>query len=299
VIPAYNHGRYLGQAIESVFAQTFRDLDVTVVDDGSTDDTEAVVAKFGSAVRYVRQENLGLGAARNTGVALTKGPWLAFLDADDWWKPRKLERQVMAVEQTPHIGVAYTGAELVDAQGKSLGPFPRSGPHGRVLARLWENNFICSGSNALVRRASLGRVGGFDEARAMMGVADWDLWIRMAAYDEFAYVDEPLVCYRVRPDAMHQDWTAMMRGEYQLLRKYLDESGRHISLPGVSDVKLSLPGWSVSLARRAGKPREARRFFWAVLRQSPWFVARHLTLVREYLASFRDEFRRNAHAHRY
>ena len=110
IIPAYNAGRTISIAIESVFAQTFRDHEVVVVDDGSTDDTGERVAEYGSAVRYVRQPNGGPGSARNEALRHARGRLVAFLDADDVWLPRKLERQVAYFAQYPDTGLLHSAA---------------------------------------------------------------------------------------------------------------------------------------------------------------------------------------------
>jgi glycosyltransferase involved in cell wall biosynthesis len=287
VIPSYNHGRFLTRTVRSVLDQTFQDFDLVIVDDGSTDDTEAVVSRLDARVEYVKQGNAGLGAARNTGARMADGEWLAFLDADDSWKPEKLERQLAAVTTPGPVGVVYTGAEFTDEAGHRTGVFPHTGPYGRVLDTLWKANFVCSGSNALVRRSSFERAGGFDEARVVMGVADWELWIRLAAFDEFACVEEPLICYTRRPNGMSQDYPAMMQGEYYLLHKHLDASERWLRVPGSPDLRLPPPPWSVSLARRMGRPDEARRYFLSLLQSDPLGTLAAKIPVREFLASFR------------
>src|SRR5262245_57535681 len=107
IIPAYNAGRTISAALQSVFAQTFRDFEVIVVDDGSTDDTAARVAEWSKAIHYVRQRNRGPAHARNEGVARAKGRLIAFLDADDIWFPRKLQRQVLYFDRFPATGLLH------------------------------------------------------------------------------------------------------------------------------------------------------------------------------------------------
>ena len=103
VIPAYNAGKYVGRAIESVLAQTRKADEIIVVDDGSTDDTAEVVERFGDAVRFIRQENAGASFARNTGIEAATSDWIAFLDADDEWLPNKLKLQTEHLERNPNL----------------------------------------------------------------------------------------------------------------------------------------------------------------------------------------------------
>src|SRR5690348_13004759 len=119
-ITTYNRARYLPEAIESILAQTIRDLEIVVVDDGSTDDTDAVVAPYLGRVRYVRQANGGRAAARNAAVRLARGELIGFCDSDDRWLPDRLERQLQALESWPEVGMVHGQVELVDDAGRAL-----------------------------------------------------------------------------------------------------------------------------------------------------------------------------------
>src|SRR5438309_10234328 len=120
VIPTYNHARFLTRAVDSVLAQTLSPAEVIVVDDGSTDETHAVLARFGGRVRAIRQENGGVAAARNNGVRMSTGHLLAFIDADDIWLPDKLRCQVERFIAEPDLGLVHCGGEDVDADGTVL-----------------------------------------------------------------------------------------------------------------------------------------------------------------------------------
>jgi len=167
IIPAYNSAATIGKAIESVLAQTLQPVEVLVVDDGSLDCTAEVVSRFDTPVRLIRRENGGPGAARNSAARQAKGDWLALLDADDTWLPNKLERQADYTFQ-PEYDVILGLGHLSDA------------PQYPTFDDIWNRNTIAT-STALIRRSRFEAVGGFDEDRRLIGVEDWNLWLRMAA----------------------------------------------------------------------------------------------------------------------
>lgn len=191
-----NYARFLPEMIESVLAQTFTDWELVIVDDGSTDDTPAVVRPFllDRRVRCVRSDALGIARAKSLAVRLSRGPLVAFLDADDAWEPTKLEQQVALFAGRPEVGVVFCRRTLMDERGAPLpqrpAPLP---PRGRVLDHLFGRNFVCF-SSAVARREALHRGGAFDP-RCDLAV-DFDLWLRLAEHCEFDYADAELVRYR-------------------------------------------------------------------------------------------------------
>ncbi len=195
VIPSFNYARYVGQAIESVLSQTFTDFELTVIDDGSRDETRAVVTRYtDSRLRYVYQENSGLSATRNNGFAMTSGEFIAYLDADDLWLPHKLERQVERVKDDPGVGLVSGGYYLQDEETGARTE-RRSVLEGNVLHRVAIENVVAgSATTSLLRRSVLERTGLFDTT--LRACEDWDLWLRVARVTRFAYVDEPIAVLR-------------------------------------------------------------------------------------------------------
>ncbi|HEY6121646.1 MAG TPA: glycosyltransferase family A protein, partial [Pyrinomonadaceae bacterium] len=163
IVPTYNQSRYLTRAIESVWAQDLDDFEIIVVDDGSTDDTEAILQELSSQgkLRCFRQENLGPAAARNRGIRESRGELIAFLDSDDFWLPGKLKAQLDALARTGDR-FSYCGSKVVDENESPIALAPASTDDGRFLNLVWGNRFATP--TVLVQRSLLDEVGLFDES---------------------------------------------------------------------------------------------------------------------------------------
>lgn len=190
VIPTYNRAAVLERSLRSVFGQTFEDFELIVVDDGSTDSTQEFLAQFDGKLRHVFQENRGVAAARNTGIGLSSGELVAFLDSDDEWLPDKLARQVALFHPKGAAFVCHTeeiwlrdGAQLMQK------PIHRK-QGGRFFERALERCLI-SPSSVMISRRLLDDVGWFDEELA--AAEDYDLWLRITAFHEVDFIPEPLV----------------------------------------------------------------------------------------------------------
>lgn len=187
VIATYNRAALVRRAVESVLAQQADEVDVVVVDDGSTDDTERVVRAFGHPVRYVSRDNGERGAARNTGIAAAYGDTIAFLDSDDEWLPGHLERINAVFDSASDIGLVYSGAEFFDdSTGRVFFVGPTEAIQGDpVVTAAVANPFALSAT--AVRRGVLREVDGFDEDRALSGAEDWELWLRCLTVTRAAF----------------------------------------------------------------------------------------------------------------
>ncbi len=206
IIPTYNAARFLPDALASVLAEAAPDVEVLVVDDGSTDDTQALLARYAPRVRSLRIANGGPGRARNAGLAATRGPLVAFLDADDRWLDGALARRRAALEAEPEAVLVHGLARYVDAAGRPMAfdPLAYKAYRGQrrsgwVLRSLFWTNFIHT-STVLVRRAAIESVGGFDERREV--IEDYDLWLRIAARWPIAFVPDPVAIYQWRADGL-------------------------------------------------------------------------------------------------
>jgi glycosyltransferase involved in cell wall biosynthesis len=196
VIATYNHAAYLPMAVESVLGQTFLDYEIIVVNDGSTDNTDAVMQPYLSheKVRYHTKPNGGQASAKNYGIREARGEYIAFLDADDFWEPTKLARQVKLLESDPEVGVVYSEVRVVGPAGEDIPCEPASRFRGYILPYLFGNNFLPF-SSTMVRKGLLEAHGFFDEG-LVMGI-DYDLWLRLSLVTKFDYVPEAPVAYRI------------------------------------------------------------------------------------------------------
>jgi glycosyltransferase involved in cell wall biosynthesis len=213
VIPTYNYGRFITDAIRSVLDQTRPPAEIIVVDDGSTDETRAVVNSFADEVRYIHQNNAGICAARNRGVSESTSELIAFLDADDIWEPTNLEKQVSRFEGDESIGLVHCAMREFDDETGETTRFHLEGGEDGVADNLllWEGPVIAGpGGGVTVSRKAFDQVGGFD-TRMKVG-EDWDFCYRVARLFKVAFVAEPLINYRNHKAASHRNVDNMERG---------------------------------------------------------------------------------------
>lgn len=194
VIPAYNAERCIAAAIKSVLDQTYEVTEIIVADDGSSDNTAEVAAQF-PKTRVIKRPNGGPGAARNTGIHAASGEWIALLDSDDVWLPRKMEIQLACIK--PEVGVIHAN---------------RFDPIH--FGRLWHRQAHITPSGALVRKQALLDVGGFEESRSIMGVEDLNVWLRIALTDwQFVRSDNDVFGYQPTPESLSGNDLKMARAE--------------------------------------------------------------------------------------
>lgn len=226
IIPTFNYGRFIAEAIQSALGQTLKPVEVIVVDDGSTDDTAEVVERFGDRVRYIRQENAGVSMARNNGVAASRGELIAFLDADDIWEPTKLERQAEKFAADSEIGLVHCGMREFDSESGETIAMLTEGMEGEVADELllWDRPVIVGpGGTIMVSRKAFEEAGGFDPRMACG--EDWDLCYRIARSYKVGFVPEPLVNYRSHSAAAHRSVKAMEAGMKLFYEKAFGEGG--------------------------------------------------------------------------
>jgi GT2 family glycosyltransferase len=318
IIPTYNRAYILGEAIESVLQQTYRSVEVVVVDDGSTDNTQRVIEGYGPLVHYFCQSNAGVSAARNFGLRQARGEFIALLDSDDCWRPWKLEAQVHLLRRFPELGMVWTDMTAVDESGKllyatflrkmysahalvaiesicefsgTLGelwcetpaelashPFYR----GDIFSYMFLGNLVHT-STVLLRRERLRRVGGFDEALWPSG-EDYDFHWRTCSHGPVGFLDAPSIQYRLgSPDQLTSLGYKVHIAKNNLatvLKCWERERGR-LQLPR-SLIQWRLAdsfGWLGEEQLLAGDLRNGRKNLWRSLRQRPWQVRRALLLL--------------------
>lgn len=217
IIPNYNYGKFIAKTIDSVLDQTCPNVEIIVVDDGSKDDSIEVLGRYGDRITVVEQANRGVSKARNNGVAHSSGDFVAFLDADDLWLPKKLEKQLEKFRQDPDIGLVHCAMQFIDRDEEPCGE-EKDGMEGWVadeFLRFKRVVVIGAGSTGIVPRRVFDEVGGFDPRQTT--AADWDFSYRVAANYKIGYVPESLVLYRLHGTNMHGNIRAM---EHDMLLGY-------------------------------------------------------------------------------
>ncbi|MBB6049278.1 glycosyltransferase [Armatimonas rosea] len=197
IIPAYNAAEYIEKAINSVLEQTYPAAEIFVIDDGSSDNTAEVVSKYPPPVYLLRQENGGPASARNHGARHATGDWLAFLDADDTWLPEKLEKQIPLTED-PQVVLVHCCSKPIDS------PI--------TFETLWQCNQIIN-STVLVRRLSFENVGGFNEDRTLIGVEDYNLWLRLLSLGSFTQIPYLLINYTPSHNSLSSQTERFVKAE--------------------------------------------------------------------------------------
>jgi glycosyltransferase involved in cell wall biosynthesis len=280
IIPTYNRSGLLPRALDSVLTQTYKDLEVLVVDDASTDDTSEVVAAYESdpRVRYLPQkDNRGVSAARNRGLAEARGQFIAFLDSDDEWLPPKLERQMRRFRKlSDRVGLIYVGGTMVYEE--STEPAQRPAHRGDVYDQLLVENFIYPTSGVIIRRDVVDEVGFFDEQ--IPANEDWDYWLRVARQFEIDSLAGQLVRYfaghrRDRKSLVAQD---DLDARARLYQKHLIEMRR---------TRSAFPFLMESARRHlvpsSWNPAAARHLLWKAIPHRPWAPEVYMKFVRSLL----------------
>ncbi|WP_158941615.1 glycosyltransferase family A protein [Granulicella sp. S190] len=229
IIPAYNAAKYLPIAIESVEAQTFDDWRILLVDDGSTDNTAAVVAPYaerlGPKLKYIHQANKGLPGARNTAIRNSSAEFLALLDADDVWFPCRLKETLKIFEAHPKAGLVYGFTTLIDPEGKVTAVFDRRQKNGEgaVAPYIYMRKIDLPCPTVTFRRECVDEVGLFDET--LRATEDRDLWLRIALRYEVAVVPTLIAHYRTSPGSMSTDPERMLQAQLQFIEKHYGAPG--------------------------------------------------------------------------
>jgi glycosyltransferase involved in cell wall biosynthesis len=249
VIPTYNAVAFLVETLDSVLAQTYPNLEIIVVVDGSTDATPLLLETYVDRIRVFRQANAGQAAARNHGAREAHGELLAFLDNDDLWDPCKIENQAALLARFPKALAAYCDHRTIDSHGQLVAPsaaldYPR--PSGDILRALLLGPCIVTPGLVLMHRQAFEASGGFDEAPLMRGHEDYDLWLRLATQGSFIYSPDTLVSYR-------------RHGQQATRQKHYDMHMARAKLSGLLAIRDAM---------QASKNEDLKRLFACVLEET-------------------------------
>jgi glycosyltransferase involved in cell wall biosynthesis len=297
VIPVFNGERFIGEAIQSVLGQTLCDLEIIVIDDGSTDRTEKEVRRFAAPVAYYRQENSGAGIARNRGVSLARAEWVAFLDADDLWHPQKMALQMEHVKRRPEAGFFYSDMDAVDERGNIVA-------HGLLSAELERRkkanrpNLIALAfgdrpfprpSTVLLRREVFLRAGGFNPIFQKSNHEDFDLFARIARICVLHFIRQSLAQYRVHATqgthdiaSSDQNWLLLL---HCLWETYRNEPEKQTRLLRYYARHFCNQGRNFMIARNY---HEARRCFSLAFHYQPLYKKNLGRWLLSYLPTFRE-----------
>lgn len=220
IIPTYNRANYISEAIDSVLDQTFQDFEIIIIDDGSTDNTKTVLAKYGSKIKYFYKNNGGEGSARNLGIKKARGQYIAFLDSDDLWLPSKIEKQLSFLERNPKFDLVYTTMSIIDEFG-NLKEEVRPTRPARNLSQLLDGYRIPM--TVLVKKLKLLEAGYFDET--MKVAEDTDMWIRFARLGVIDFLNEPLALYRKHSNNISNDVKDAYLGHIKIFKKIINDNG--------------------------------------------------------------------------
>lgn len=278
----YNSEKYLEETLQSIFAQTYTDWELVIVNDGSTDSTEEIIKRYlgnGRKIIYHYQPNAGLGNARNKASELSSGEFLAFIDHDDLWNPKKLELQIGLFESNPELGLVYCDGETIDSQGNRILRYSRKHQlhRGDIFDELVKSSFIPP-TSAIIRRKVFDEMGPFPNFKA---AEEYDLFLKIAYRYPIDYVDESLFKYRSHGGNLSRTGSReSLHKEIIAIRQYWMESIPYVQKPRFRQIRklaaLAYTSYGVWLLK-AGRIDEARPNFVLSLKLHP-FQLRYIHL---------------------
>lgn len=282
IILTFNRAELLRRALASVLDQTFRDFEIIIVDDCSSDNTGEVISELSSTdgrIKYIRQpKNMGPGASRNAGLKNASGEYIAFLDDDDEWLPEKLRLQVECLDQCAlDVGAVYCGRLDVDSKtGKVLRVFPCAKEKGNIFKLLLKSNFLTL-SSILLRSKCFEQIGVFDEDIPVG--EDYDIWIRISQYFRFEYIDQPLVKYGIHSGSISKNLKKQISGQEAMLRKY-----HHLFLENLLDYSRRYYALGIFYCLD-GNTKRGRTFVLSAIKMYPWNLKPYVAFCATLLGS--------------
>lgn len=288
IIPAYNAADSIDRTLRSVRAQSWREMEIIVVDDGSSDATAERVRRHADEderIRLIQIANGGVARARNRGIDEARGEWIAPIDADDLWHPRKLAAQMEAAELGgDRVGLVYCWYAVIDGDDRIIRLSHPAYDAGYVLRRMCMGNLVGNGSSALMRRSAVTEAGGYDPClrdEGAQGCEDLKLYFWIAERYEFAVVPEYLTGYRWTPENMSSDARRMLRSYDIVMRPMYERHQQHHDalLQGRTYYLL----WLIERSVRSGDLRTARELWLELARMRPYVAATILHRVAKWL----------------
>ncbi|MBV6627425.1 MAG: glycosyltransferase [Rivularia sp. (in: Bacteria)] len=272
VIPVFNGETTIGETINSICNQTFQDIEIIIINDGSTDKTLEIINKIAdSRIKVFSYPNAGLSASRNRGISQAQGEYISFIDADDLWTTDKLELQWQALQKNPQAAVAYSWTNYIDESSQFLKSGRKIKANGDVFSKLLVINFLENGSNPLIDRKALEKVGGFDES--LPAAEDIDMWLRLAANYEFICVEKAQILYRISTSSMsanlRRQENACLRVTERAFSYPKAENLQHLKKQSLSQLYQYLTYKAIEAPPKQRQTLTAAYFFWSWINNNP------------------------------
>ncbi|MEB3215333.1 MAG: glycosyltransferase [Nostocales cyanobacterium 94392] len=272
IVPVFNGERTIEETIKSILNQTFSNIGIIVINDGSTDRTLEIVEKIlDSRIKIFSYPNGGLSASRNRGISQAKGEYISFIDADDLWTADKLELQWQVLQSNPQAGVAYSWTDYIDESSKFIKSGRRIKVNGDAFSKLLVTNFLENGSNPLIRRNAFEKVGGFDES--LPAAEDKDMWLRLAANYEFVCVEKPQILYRISNHSMSTNLKRQETASLKVIERAFSypkaEKLQHLKKQSLSHLYQYLTFKAVEAPPQQRQTLTALYFWWNWIKNNP------------------------------
>jgi glycosyltransferase involved in cell wall biosynthesis len=301
IIPTYNGGQHLLEAVNSVLRQTYAPLEIIVVDDGSQEDIPRTLSPVSQGIMYIRQDNAGPAAARNSGIRAAGGEFIAFLDDDDLWHPAKIEAQMRRMSQDPDCGLVYSYPILIDENGSIIfNKPPKTCPSGYVYYDFVRYNRINTPSVTLLRRTVLDKIGMFDESNECISCEDYELWLRIAREYKIIFCNDAYIYYRQSASGISRNNYNHLGSRLYVINKIVEQcldNGQHIDKNLIDAVGENLRNTFRAFAYKVyygdNDRVGARRLLAAALRGDPWRLKDIVYLILFSLPETWFEYARN------
>lgn len=253
LMPTYNRASYLNEAIDSVLDQTYRNFELLVVDDGSTDNTREVVDSYlsDSRVRYLYKENGGQSSGRNFGFSHSRGEYICFLDSDNKWLPKKLDICISAALENPDFDIIYGENIAIDSDGNELHKIRMRRHSGCITAELLKDNFVTI-NTATLKRGCYDTMGGLDEN--FLRAPDYEFWLRLSTKYRFLHIPEYMAQYRIMEDQISSDKEGRFKANKEILEHFFYQ------YPNAVSRKEKRFGWSCFYNRKARYHSSMKQF---------------------------------------
>lgn len=272
IIPVFNGEKTIEETINSILNQSFKDIEIIIINDGSTDATLEIIKNISDTrIKIFSYANAGLSASRNRGISQAIGEYISFIDADDLWTPDKLECQWQALQENPQAAVAYSWTNYIDESSKFIKSGRKIKANGDIFTKLLQINFLENGSNPLIRQKALEKVGGFDESLA--AAEDKDMWLRLAANYEFICIEKPQILYRISTNSMSTNLKRQETASLQVIERAFNypkaEKLQHLKKQSISQLYQYLTFKAIEAPPKKRQTLTAIYFWWNWIKNNP------------------------------